>query len=35
MAFITISTNQPISPKKQTEIVQAFGKAVACVPNQS
>lgn len=35
MAFITISTNQPISPEQQAEIVQAFGKAVACVPNQS
>lgn len=35
MAFITISTNQPISPEQQTEIVQAFGKVVACVPNQS
>lgn len=27
MAFITISTNQPILPKQQTEIVQAFGNA--------
>lgn len=35
MAFITISTNQPILPEQQAEIVQAFGKAVACVPNQS
>ncbi|MDO4907772.1 phenylpyruvate tautomerase MIF-related protein [Neisseria sp.] len=35
MAFITICTNQTVSPNQQTEIAKELGQAVACVPNQS